>query len=68
MQQRNIVIHSHFMSIKDFSLIDVIFSNDTLINKDNKLAFLRYVEQMPYNTVCRACTKFKTQLFKESIK
>lgn len=67
-KKHGIYIHVHFLTIGETSLIDALFSDASQINKDNKLAFLRYIEGQSTLTICRSCTKFKTQLLKESIK
>ena len=42
--KHDIYIHVHFLQMCDISLIDELFNDDTIINKDNKLLFLKYME------------------------
>ena len=67
-QKNKIYIHVHFLSLGEASLIDELFSENSKINKDNKLSFMRYIKAQPVDSICRSCTKFKTVLLKESIR
>ena len=42
--KHEIYIHVHFLNIGEFSLVTELFGDSSKINKDNKLAFLRYIE------------------------
>ena len=42
--RNKIHIHVHNTTVKDFSLIQILFDEKYRINKDNKLAFMRYIE------------------------
>ena len=45
--KHKIHIHVHNTTVNNFSLIDTLFATNSRINKDNKLSFMRYIEQQP---------------------
>lgn len=56
--KNKLFIHVHFLEIENVSLLDLVLNLS--FNKENKIAFIHYIENQPRELSCKACTVFMT--------